>query len=88
MEIKLRLIQHEFFLNEIKLKKNINVYIFYKKDNEDSIYLKYSNYNNKYLNYKKEVALAESFPYVIRNLPNMLPNPSHKIVFNHSHTLI
>ena len=34
------------------------VCIFYDKDNEDSIYRKYSNYNNKYLNYNKDVVYA------------------------------
>jgi hypothetical protein len=29
--------------------------IFYKEDKEDSVFLKYSDYGNKYLNYKKEL---------------------------------
>ena len=29
--------------------------IFYKKDNEDSLFLKYSDYGNKYLNYIKDI---------------------------------
>ena len=38
--------------------KNSYVCIFYDKDNKDSLYLKYSDYKNEYLNYKKDVAYA------------------------------
>ena len=37
--------------------KNSSVYIFYDKDNKDSLYLKYSDYKNKYLNYKKKLLM-------------------------------
>lgn len=29
--------------------------IFYEKDNSDSVYLKYSDYGNSYLNYRKDI---------------------------------
>lgn len=35
--------------------KNSYVCLFYDKDNKDSVHLKYSDYNNKYLGYTKEV---------------------------------
>ena len=35
------------------------VCIFYDKDNKDKLYLKYSDYGNKYLNYNSEVMFAE-----------------------------
>lgn len=35
--------------------RNSYVCIFYDKDNEDSLYLKYSDYGNKFLNYNKDV---------------------------------
>ena len=38
--------------------KKSYICIFYDKDNKDSLYLKYSDYRNKYLNYKKDVAYA------------------------------
>ena len=31
------------------------VCIFYNKDKKDSVYLKYSDYGNKYLNYNKDI---------------------------------
>ena len=34
--------------------RNSYVCIFYDKDNEDSLYMKYSNYGNKFLNYNKD----------------------------------
>ena len=40
--------------------KESYVCIFYKKDNPDSVYLKYSNYNNKYLGYTKEYSFREN----------------------------
>lgn len=39
--------------------KNNYVCIFYDKDNEESLYLKYSNYGNKFLNYNKDVFYKE-----------------------------
>ena len=39
--------------------RNSYVCIFYDKDNEDSLYLKYSNYGNKFLNYNKDVHFKE-----------------------------
>ena len=38
--------------------KKSYVCIFYKKDNEDSLYLRYSDYGNKYLNYNSDVRFA------------------------------
>lgn len=38
--------------------KKTYICIFNDKDNKDSVYLKYSDYRNKYLNYKKDVAYA------------------------------
>ena len=35
------------------------VCIFYDKDNKDSVYLKYSDYGNKFLNYNKDVSFIE-----------------------------
>jgi len=39
--------------------KQTYVCIFYDKDNEDKLYLKYSDYGNKYLNYNSKVLYAE-----------------------------
>lgn len=39
--------------------KNSYVCIFYDKDNKDKLYLKYSDYGNKYLNYNSKLLLAE-----------------------------
>ena len=39
----------------LKWKDNKYVCIYYEKDNKDSVLLKYSDYGNKYLNYKKEI---------------------------------
>ena len=38
--------------------KNSYVCIFYDQDNKDSLYLKYSDYRNEFLNYKKDIAYA------------------------------
>lgn len=38
--------------------KKSYVCIFYKKDNEDSLYRRYSDYGNKYLNYNSDVQFA------------------------------
>ena len=38
--------------------KNSYVCIFYKKDNEDSLYRRYSDYGNKYLNYNSDIKFA------------------------------
>ena len=38
--------------------KKSYVCIFYKKDNEDSLYRRYSDYGNKYLNYNSDVRFA------------------------------
>ena len=38
--------------------KNSYTCIFYEKDNKDSIYIKYSNYGNKYLSYNKDTYLT------------------------------
>ena len=34
--------------------------IFYKKDKEDSLYLRYSDYGNKYLNYYKDITINDN----------------------------
>ena len=39
--------------------KNRYTCIYYKEDDEDSLYLKFSDYGNKYLNYKKEIFFSE-----------------------------
>ena len=39
--------------------RNSYVCKFYDKDNEDSVYLKYSDYGNKFLNYNKDVYFKE-----------------------------
>ena len=39
--------------------RNSYVCTFYDKDNEDSLYLKYSDYGNKFLNYNKNVYFME-----------------------------
>ena len=39
--------------------KNSYVCLFYDKDNKDSVHLKYSDYNNKYLGYTKEFNFRE-----------------------------
>lgn len=39
--------------------KNSYVCLFYDKGNKDSVHLKYSDYNNKYLGYTKEVNFRE-----------------------------
>lgn len=36
---------------DLEWKDNKYVYIFYDKNNKDKLYLKYSNYDVKYLNY-------------------------------------
>jgi hypothetical protein len=38
--------------------KKSYVCIFYKKDNEDSLYRRYSDYGNKYLNYNSDIKFA------------------------------
>ena len=39
--------------------RNSYVCTFYDKDNKDSLYLKYSDYGNKFLNYNKDVYFME-----------------------------
>ena len=39
--------------------------IFYKKDKEDSVYLRYSDYNKKYLNYYKDISFDNNDKYYI-----------------------
>ena len=46
------------FLKYDESKKSY-VCIFYEKDNENSLYLKYSDYGNKYLNYNKDIKFAD-----------------------------
>ena len=49
------------------------VCIFYNKDNKDSLFLKYSDYGNKYLSYSTDIAYAydkKKFEYQERNIQN------------------
>ena len=39
--------------------------IFYKKDKEDSVYLRFSDYNKKYLNYYKDISFDGNDKYYI-----------------------
>ena len=39
--------------------------IFYKKDKEDSVYLRYSDYHKKYLNYYKDISFDNNDKYYI-----------------------
>ena len=51
------------------------VCIFYNKDNKDSLFLKYSDYGNKYLSYSTDIAYAydkKKFEYQERNIQNFV----------------
>ena len=64
--------------------KNSYVCIFYKKDKKDSLYRKYSDYGNKYLNYNSDIEFAiekKNYKYIgnsyscqYRGDPNSDPN--------------
>ena len=43
----------------LKLKDDKYFCIFYKEDDQDSVYLRYSDYGNKYLNYNKDLSYPE-----------------------------
>lgn len=47
--------------------------IFYKKNKEDSLFLKYSDLGNKYLNYKKEIHFDDKISYYYSNCQNPIP---------------
>ena len=50
--------------------KKIYTCIFYKKENKDSLYLKYSDYGNTYLNYRKDITfLTEEKNYKYQDMP-------------------
>ena len=51
-------IESGLVFNDIS-SRNYYVCTFYDKDNEDSLYLKYSDYGNKFLNYNKDVIFRE-----------------------------
>jgi len=47
------------------------VCIFYDKNNKDSLYLKYSDYGNKYLNYNKDSFFKEDYKYALMSTSNV-----------------
>ena len=62
--------------------KKSYVCIFYKKDKEDSLYIKFSDYGNKYLNYNKDIEFAEEEKnFKFKSGCNILANP-HKFYEN------
>ena len=48
--------------------------IYYKEDDKDSSFLRYSDYGNKYLNYKKEIYFEENEKYKYCNYENFSSN--------------
>ena len=80
--VEIRIDSDGAFLEWDDSKKSY-VCIFYKKDNPDSLYRRYSDYGNKYLNYNSDIRFAtdkKNYKYINNGVSCLIGDPRSSFV--------